>query len=372
MTDALPLSALDRFFSGPDDLPIEFAFFFERLPEAEVLAEGLARTLPAFERLRAGGGVALRDVPGAQPPSGDKAAQAGLFDSVEPGSGQPLCRLKISRFGRGGCLGASMSHGLGDGGSLVIFLSAWARSVRGEAPAAPAVSGPPLPPPVARDTSRPLEEALGRAGLRLGPPTRQRRREDFTWDIRRFPREEVEALLRDARASHPQVTSGDVLAALLWRHYRQPELEGTAEPELGTVFDFRRVPGLLPSPYFGNAGLPLRVPLSHEEASTLPLPALAARIRARLQSASASDFLQCHALLEELRRTRGQEGLDRAGFSTEGHGLLINNISRFELSLLDFGTGAPHTFDVLTPIPRVCFIFTRGDGLEAHTSLPSV
>lgn len=372
MTDALALSALDRFFAGPDDLPIEFAFFFERLPAAELLAEGLARTLPAFERLRAGGSVALRDVPGASPSSGDKASLAGLFDSVEPGSGQPLCRLKVSRFGEGGCLGASMSHGLGDGGSLVTFLGAWARGVRGEAPAAPAVSGPPLLPPVSRDESRPLEEALGRAGLRMGPPTRQRRREDFRWDIRRFPREEVEALLREARASHPQVTPGDVLSALLWRHYRQPELEGRAEPELGIVFDFRRVPGLLPSPYFGNAGLPLRVPLSPEEASTLPLPALAARIRARLQSASASDFLQCHALLEELRRTRGQEGVDRAGFSTEGHGLLINNISRFDLSLLDFGTGAPHAFDVLTPIPRVCFIIARGDGLEAQTSLPSV
>lgn len=374
MTDALPFSALDRFFAGPDDFPTEFAFFYERLPAAERLAEGLARTLPAFARLRAGqgagGDVPLRDVPGDWPSREDMALPTVLFDSVRPGPGQPLCRLKISRFAAGGCLGASMSHGLGDGVSLMGFLSAWARSVRGEAPAAPAPSEPPRPPPAALDASRPLEEELKRAGFRLGLPPRPRTHEDYTWDIRRFSREEVEALLRDARASHPQVTAGDVLAALLWRHYRRPELEGTAEPELGIVFDFRRIPGLLPASYFGNAGLPLRVPLSSEEASTLPLPALAARIRARFQSASAADFFRSHASLEEVRRTRGWEGVDRVGFSTEGHGLLVNNISRLDLSLLDFGTGAPHAFDVLTPIPRVCFIIARGDTLEAHTSLP--
>jgi hypothetical protein len=363
-------TALERFFAGPNDLPIEFAFFYERLPAADVLAEGLARTLPAFARLR--GGVPLLDVQVAGAPPEDKASRTGLFDSVRPGPGQPQCRLKISRFrAGGGCLGVSMSHGLGDGVSLVGFLSAWARIVRGgEAPAAPVSSElPPLPPELL-DASRPLEEELGRTGFGLGVPPRSLVREDYTWDIRRFSREEVEALGREARASQPQVTAGDMLAALLWRHYRDTGREGRAGPELGMVFDFRRVPGLLPAPYFGIAGLQLRVPLSSEEASTLPLPALAARIRARLQSASAADFHRIHAVLEEVRRTGGPEAVDRAGFSMEGHGLLVNNISRFELSLVDFGTGAPHAFDVLTPIPRMCFIISRGDGLEAHTSLP--
>ncbi|WP_170205878.1 acyltransferase [Archangium gephyra] len=366
----MSLTALDGFFSGPDDLPIEFAFFYERLPAVDVLAEALARTLPAFTRLRAG--VPLLDIPGAELPSEDKVSRAVLFDSVRPGTGAPQCRLKISRFAAGGgCLGASMSHGLGDGASLVGFLSAWARTVRGHhPPVAPAVSEPSLPPLVSLDKSLPLEAQLRRAGFELRGPTSPRAREDYRWDIRRFPREEVDAMLRDARVSRPQVTAGDVLAALLWRHYRQPERKARAEPELSTVFDFRRVPGLLPASYFGNAGLPLRVPLSREEAATLPVPALAARIRARLQAASAEDFLRCHALLEEVQRTWGLEGVDQLGFSTEGHGLLVNNISRFDLSLLDFGTGAPHAFDVLTPIPRVCFILTRGDSLEAHTSLP--
>jgi hypothetical protein len=370
MEEPVSLTALDGFFAGPDDLPIEFAFFYERLPEAEVLAEGLARTLPAFARLREG--VPLLDVAGVAVPAEDKVSRAVLFDSVRPGSGQPRCRLKISRFAAGGgCLGASMSHGLGDGGSLVGFLSAWARTVRGHAPpVAPAVAEPALPPLPALDTSLSLEAQLRRVGFELRGPTSPRVREDYRWDIRRFSREEVEALLREARVSRPQVTAGDVLAALLWRHYRQPGRMARAEPELGTVFDFRRVPRLLPASYFGNAGLPLRVPLSHEEAATLPVPALAARIRARLQSASAEDFLRCHALLEEVQRRWGPEGVDWLGFSTEGHGLLVNNISRFDLSVLDFGAGAPHEFDVITPIPRVCFIVARGDALEAHTALP--
>ncbi|MCY1078422.1 acyltransferase [Archangium lansingense] len=368
MMDSLSHSALDGLFAGPDDLPIEFAFFYERLPEAELLAEGLARTLPAFPRLQAA--VSLRDVPGVELPSDDKVSRAGLFDVAEPGPGRPLCRLKVSRFGAGGCLGASMSHVLGDGVSLVGFLSAWARSVRGQAPAAPVSSELPTLPAGALDGSRSLEEELGRAGFRLGSPPPHRRREDFTWDIRRFSREEVDALVREARASQPQVTSADVLAAFLWRLYHPPSLEGTAEPELGIIFDFRRIPGLLPASYFGTAGLPLRVPLSPQEASTLSLPEIAARIRARLQSASATEFFRYHALMEEVRRTQGQEGLDRLNASAEDHGLLINNISRFDLSLLDFGTGAPHTFDVLTPKSRMCFIVTRGDSLEAHTSLP--
>ncbi|HYO69218.1 MAG TPA: acyltransferase [Archangium sp.] len=367
----MSLTALDEFFAGPDDLPIEFAFFYEQLPEAEALAEGLARTLPAFSRLRAG--VPLLDVAGVEEPTEDKASRAVLFDSVQPGSHPLQCRLKLSRFRTGGgCLGASMSHGMGDGVSLVGFLSAWALTVSGQAPVVSAVSDVPLPPLVALDSSLSLEEQLRRAGFRLRPPTSPRVREDYRWDIRRFSVEEVDALLRDARGSHPHVTAGDVLAALLWRHYRQPELEARAEPELGMVFDFRRVTGLLPASYFGNAGLPLRVPLSPKEAATLPVPALAARIRTWLRSANAGDFLRCHALLEEVRRTWGPEGVHQVGFSMEDHGLLVNNISRFDLSLLDFGMGAPNAFDVLTPIPRVCFIFFRGDTLEAHTSLPAI
>ncbi|HEX5754069.1 MAG TPA: acyltransferase [Archangium sp.] len=369
MESPASLTALDAFFAGPDDLPIEFAFFYERLPAVEVLAEGLARTLPAFARLREG--VPLVEVSGVEVPPEDKVSRAVLFDSVQPGSG-PRCRMKISHFtGGGGCLGASMSHGLGDGVSLVGFLSAWARAVRGGqvAPAAPAME-PVLPPLPSLDKSLSLEAQLRRAGFRLRAPTTPRVREEYRWDIRRFPREEVDTLLRDARVSRPQVTSGDVLAALLWRHYRQSGRMARSEPELATVFDFRRVPRLLPASYFGNAGLPLRVSLSYEEAAALSVPALAALIRARLQSANAEDFLRCHALLEEVQRRWGREGVDWLGFSTEGHGLLVNNISRFDLSLLDFGTGAPHAFDVITPIPRVCFIISRGDTLEAHTSLP--
>jgi hypothetical protein len=371
MMDSLPRPAVDEFFAGLDDFPIEFAFFYERLPAARTLVEGLERTLQAFPLLRAGHRVSLDDVPGGGAPSGDKDSMAGLFDSAERGSRRPRCQLKISRFGEGGSLGASMSHVLGDGVSLVGFLSAWARNVRGEgAPGAPAVSECPPPPPGTLDLSRPLEEELARAGFRLGPLPRFCLREDFTWDVLRLPREEVEALLRQARASQPQVTVGDVLAAHLFRHYHPAPVAGAPEPSLGVVFDFRRIPGLLPASYFGNAGLPLLVPLAPGEASTLPLPELAARVRARFQSASAADFHLCHALLEEVRRTRGQEGLNRVAFSAEDHGLVVNNISRFDLSQLDFGTGAPHAFEVLTPVPRVCFVVTRGDTLEAHTSLP--
>ncbi|HEY0094254.1 MAG TPA: acyltransferase [Archangium sp.] len=370
MTHSLSRPALDGFFAGLDDFPIEFAFFYERLPTAEALAEGLARTLPAFPRLRVGDRVSLDDVPGSRVPSGDKDSRTGLFDSAERGTRWPRCQLKISRFGEGGCLGASMSHVLGDGVSLVNFLNAWARNVQGAAPVAPAVSECPPPPVEALGASGPLEEELARAGFRLGPLPRFCLREDYTWDILRLPREQVEALLREARASQPQVTVGDVLAAHLFRHYHPTAVEGAPEPSLGVIFDFRRIPGLLPASYFGNAGLPLLVPLAPGEATTLPLPALAARVRARLQSASAADFHRYHALLEEVRRTRGQEGLNRVAFSAEDHGLVINNISRFDLSLLDFGTGAPYVFDVITPVPRVCFIISRGDTLEAHTSLP--
>lgn len=370
MTDPLSRPALDEFFAGLDDFPIEFAFFYERLPAAEVLAEGLARTLPAFPQLRVRDRVSLEDVPGGGVPSGDKASLTGLFDSAERGSRWPRCQLKISRFGAGGSLGASMSHILGDGVSLVGFLSAWARNVRGDAPGTPAVSECPPPPPGTLDMSRPLEEELARAGFRLGPLPRFCLREDYTWDILRLPREEVEALLRQARASQPQVTVGDVLAAYFFRHYHPESVAGAPEPSLGIVFDFRRIPGLLPASYFGNAGLPLLVPLAPGEATTLPLPELAARVRARLLSASAADFHLCHALLEEVRRTRGQEGLNRVAFSAEDHGLVVNNISRFDLSLLDFGTGAPLAFEVLTPVPRVCFIVSRGDSVEAHISLP--
>ncbi len=376
MTGTLALSALDGLLAGPDDLPIEFAFFYERLPEAEALAEGLARTLPAFGRLgaagvEAGGRVSLHDVSGAEVPLDDKVSRTVLFDSVETGSERPMCRLKISRFGAGGCLGVCMSHVLGDGTSLVGLLSAWARSVRGNPPAAPVSSEFPAPPPGTLDGSLSLEEELVRAGYRLGPPPLPAHHEDFIWDIRRFSRADVEALLRlrDARASLPPVTVADVLTAFLWRYYNPPGQEGTEPAELGVMFDFRRIPGLLPPSYFGNAGLPLRVPLPPGEAATLPLMEIAARIRERLQSASAMDFFRCHALMEEVRRLRGQEGLDRINPATEDQGLLVNNLSRFDLSLLDFGTGAPHTFEVVTPRPRMCFIVARGDVLEAHTCL---
>ena len=370
MTSSLPGPALNGFFAGLDDFPIEFAFFYERLPAAEALEEGLARTLLAFPRLRAGDRVALDDVPGSGVPSGDKASRTGLFDSVERGSRRPRCRLKISALrGRGVPRGQHVAHPRRWRQPGELPERVGAQCPRGR----PGGSGRfRLPAAATGDAGRVPSAGggLARAGLPARAAPRFCLREDYTWDILRLPRQEVDALLRQARASQPQVTVGDVLAAHLLRHYHPACVAGEPEPALGIIFDFRRVPGLLPASYFGNAGLPLLVPLAPGEATTLPLPELAARVRARLQSASAADFHRYHALLEEVRRTRGQEGLNRVGFSAEDNGLVINNISRFDLSLLDFGTGAPHAFDVLTPVPRVCFIVSRGDTLEAHTSLP--
>jgi len=74
--------------------------------------------------------------------------------------------------------------------------------------------------------------------------------------------------------------------------------------------------------------------------------------------------------LEALRRAEGPEALSRLHVAHPEAGLLVTNLSRVPVARLDFGSGAPSDYRIMTPAPRTAAVLPLQDGCAVDVCPP--
>jgi hypothetical protein len=379
MSDMIPLSALDHLLGA---CPFSNQLVFEwpakldqqRLIDAYHLTarrfEGTAGILTrldehtlAFDMSRDASEIRVTN-------DGPEIPLRACVDMVNLELGQPLARARIvDRGPRGTAIGFSMSHAVADGYGFFLFLIAWAAQARGVDFPAPNCDRRLLSNPRARKPAQPSPDVgpLEQSGFVLldgTEPLLELQMEDWYVSPAEL-RSKIQGA-SDAYSTH------ELLGARLWKECLQDA------PYPNTTFacpvDIRRFRDELGPLYFGNAFLQAaaRVPTQQLRAANIP------EIAGWIQTAVAAVPQQIDAAIAELEAlwsTRGLAVLPRLYGNPPASGILITNLSRVALELLDFGAGPALGFELI-PTPSVSQIGyvlpTAGEDLRlyAATSAP--
>lgn len=324
----------------------------------------------------------LRDVKYPMPEYGfDQPIDADTNLDLQTYADQPrslegvLCAFRMTRFSCGGAiLAMEISHALADGHGRGWLLARWARLCRG---------APPLPPLdlnrsqlIELATTCTDDAALQRKFVTLPLPDLAKRfasktSEPTAYKVFRVSAHRL-AELHESYRSRMVVSQWfsqqDVLTAKLWHTIAMIPVEET-KGTLSMPQNFRRNASIGVGPqYFGNAINFARTHYDLGEVRAQPIEALAAHVRTSVTAA-----LKRERIIDELYsawRNRGSTGSGLVMIPLENLGTLdndfihINNLSRFPVSELDFGTGAPFWVGGLKqPTPRTATIFPlSGDG----------
>lgn len=283
----------------------------------------------------------------------DDAPWTSQVDCVRSVLGEPLAKVRITRYRESTVVALSLSHVVADGYGYFLFLTAWAARARGE---------PMVEVHCQRAALRPVIPEVSEAGRRSGglPESGFFVADDPTlppglpWRLSEF------SPATNQPPGKMSLSSNDLLSASLWKRSM-----GDAAPELKTTFgcvvDIRRFHKNLGPLYFGNAILmaPIEIEVSSltrtsdEEVAEWIRDAVA-KVPTRIDAALAE--------LEHIRQSEGVGAFARFRAIRE-LGLVVTNLSRAPFSAVDFGAGPPAEVQpLLHPSRGKCALVLPGKG----------
>ncbi|HSB95849.1 MAG TPA: acyltransferase [Spongiibacteraceae bacterium] len=288
----------------------------------------------------------------------------------------PLLQIKLSTFLQGSILGIAVSHVFCDGISTIDFLNSWAAYARNaSAPAAPAWQRHTLKS-VAEDSDK---SNLPTAMIELEQPL-QFYAELVACEIFHLPAALLERLYKkygtvDTAAASP----ANILTAYIFLTLARCRLQADEPCSLTLVYNTRKILGLA-SDYLGNAVALRSLQWTCKQIIELGVAALARSIRQLYPAITANDLRREQKFMEQ-KMTDGTAAqfLPEASYRMLTGGVLINNVAKFPLYDLDFGSGRPIWYEappqpVPTPVCRgvlICPTPPERDGVDIHVTLPS-
>ncbi|MFB0515907.1 MAG: acyltransferase [Candidatus Neomarinimicrobiota bacterium] len=383
-----PLSPIDHVFTGAGSYPIEFVFAFKDRIDQARLQSSLEETLVHFPPLRSKliqlsdtalgfeptqDGLVL-DITGSPSTFEESEDFSQFLESVHSVAGEPLTKIRLTQTPNGSVLGVSISHALADGFSYFHFLSCWARISRGKPITPPACQREFLLPEVTGKEPVTPEHVLNRCGIFWHEKRQTLSRQQIRWERQLLSQVTLNQLLSEAQAEHEaRLTHNDVLTAYLWKNYVPRWSRRSAPPTAyaSVPVDFRRVLDGLPDTYFGCAVLLAVASIDLERLESASLGELARLVREAVNRISEEAVWDSLETLESIRQERGLAVLEELHVVPPNNGLLVTNLSRIPLQDLDFGTGPPTGFQILTPAQRGAVILPAEDGVDIRVYHPS-
>jgi hypothetical protein len=360
---SLPLSPSDYVFCGENRYPVTFLFWFEKRQDFRLMKASLVETLEQFFPLKGrlvesgdsylieedissplGSAEFVETEVSAFPDREDSNAMLKLAVPVDHSIGQSLARFKLVQGPQGSLLSASISHGVADGFSSLLFLVSWAGRSRGVM----------LPPPVhnreiltPRDTmfgDLSADAVLRRTGFTMleGVPQAPAAEEyeEIFFDNDMLSRERAQA---ESEIGH-KVSRNEIVTALTLKHCAEAWHRPGDRIRLNSAVDMRRfIPELTPF-FFGNAVRGSCFEVSYEEIMQFPIGRFAAQIHGintQIGRPEIDDSLRC---LHGLRITGGLKATKSLHVWHPSRGLLVTNLTRLPLNEVNFGLGAASSF----------------------------
>jgi hypothetical protein len=244
----------------------------------------------------------------------------------------------------GSLLSVNVSHAIADGYSFYYFLSSWAAACRGESFQPPDHSPRILNRPVRHSrVERAKDNSNGSGELDFSFPILEASLDPTPSRVETL-RFDGAALLAEARdaadeITRHKITENGLLTALVWQAYARALAVEGGELVLACPVDFRRISSELSPSFFGNASAPALFRLECEKVLTESVPRLAALISDGIQSCNELTLARYDVFLDDLRRARGLDAIDRLVLVDPRNGLIVTNVARFPLPAIDFGIG---------------------------------
>lgn len=361
----IPLSILDAAFVGASSCPIEFVFTYPKGLQRAALQRGLDQVLCDFPALTSTVELDVSSqrwvfVPRAQPPLiEERGAEDAPLASVVTLPGEPLLKIVLRRESEHDTLGVSMSHAVADGAGYLQLLCAWSAALRGEPYPRPdhdraAVDALAQGEEAARDlTPDTFFDCTGISWLphlhreRLGPVT--------------FQRERVPPPLPVVGAS-----GSAVLAAACLRRWVS-QRGGARSVRIACAVDLRRRVAEIPPRFFGNASYGTSRRWSRAAYDQTADADVARQIYHAVQQSDRSAALRALSALRALFLREGPGAADFLHPADPAQGILVTDLSRLPLTMLDLGVGPPLDLAVVTRAPNAVVVTSRGGALYQTT-----
>ena len=387
----IPLSPIDHVFTGVGSYPIGFVFAYKDTIDPARLRSSLDKTLEQFRPLRsklikisehsyglqpADDGLSF-EVSSSSETFEDSKDISKFLDSVHSVEGEPLTKIKLTQTPRGSVLGVSISHALADGFSYFHFLSSWSRVFQGKRILSPSHQRELLMPKTS-DHQKLItpDDILARCGFFWGGKRHASSREQIHYEERLLiSKDTMSNLLAEAQKEcEVPLFYNDVITAFLWKKYITEWNESGNNPTtyVSCPFDYRRVLRILPRTYFGNALCCATASLDYESLVHASLGKLALLIRKAVAQVKQDYVLGSLKTLESLRQQKGLAAMEEIHVLHPQDGLVVTNISRLPVQNLEFGSGTPTGFQVLSSAQRAAAILLAQDGVDVRVYHPLV
>jgi len=384
----IPLSPIDHVFTGVGSYSIGFVFAYKDTIDPARLRSSLNETLGQFRPLRSKLIKISEHSYGLQPAddglSFEVSSSSEIFeeskdlskflDSVHSVEGEPLTKIKLTQTPRGSVLGVSMSHALADGFSYFHFLSSWSRVFQGKRILSPSHQRELLMPKTS-DHQKLItpDDILARCGFFWAEKRHTFSREQIYEERLLISKDTMSKLLAEAQKEcEVPLFYNDVITAFLWKKYITEWNESGNNPTtyVSCPFDYRRVLRILPRTYFGNALCCATASLDYESLVHASLGKLALLIRKAVAQVKQDYVLGSLKTLESLRQQKGLAAMEEIHVMHPQDGLLVTNISRLPVQNLEFGSGTPTGFQVLSSAQRAAAILPAQDGVDVRVYHP--
>jgi shikimate O-hydroxycinnamoyltransferase len=383
------LSSIDHIFTGLGSYPIEFRFLYDGFLDEEGLKASLDKIVRFFPVMAS---ILVKQ---SEDTYAFKLSQDGiLFDvvksdinyedndktyeyinPVDTQEGNPLTKIRLTHTPKGSVLGVSISHSITDGFSYFHFLSSWARTYQGKQFLPPVhqrellVRESDLDPKILSS-----EDVLKDAGLFLDEKRTAIAKEDLKWESRIFRNDELKALLSEVqKESEIRLSYNDIVTAQLSKEF----LLKWGLPEDGSPcfiscpVDFRRILEGFPKTYFGNAVALTTTTLEYKDLQQISLAELALKIRSNVKKVNEEYIYGSVEALTTLRIQQKRKIFEHIHVMHPRGGLLVTNLSRLPVHEIEFNTGAPIDYSILTQTVRGAVVLPHAEGIEVRVCCPN-
>jgi len=368
MIGAPPIDLLLRYQVRLDPEMVERGFR-EALRQADVFASRLVQLGDDRFGLVSdpeGATFTVRPPASAEHTAFELDAHGALMERVRGLPGDPLVAASCTPLTDGTLVGLSVSHVVGDGGSLVRFMAMWIAAARGIAVTWPdsrrsyrhgsVAAPPPSPPP-------PLPDAIARRAAFYRALRRECRSELVTSD-------EVEALWRRCQEHDGSVTRQQAVVAHLLKKHAAAMVPDASHVRVRTPVDIRGLHPAVSWDYLGNAFVDALVGFTRAQLESASVAELAAAI-----GASIAEIRDPARLARRLSWT--EHGLEQPAAPGEPiapeSDIVCSNLAKLGSVVhtgADFGSGPAVSTHIAFIAPTGFILTSNVDGIDVRIVHP--